>query len=161
MSTIENAGTAGGRRRPDGCDPVEAHGRLLTTTAEAAAGYRMAQGASWDASRRLDGLRQAVRADPGFILAGTDLSVLDGRTPAGESTARHGWERHHVEVVAAAARGRLDRAVDLLRDHLSVVGCDPLAVAIVVDVAGPELLADVVGQLLACHRRPITRVDKR
>jgi hypothetical protein len=53
------------------------------------------------------------------------------------------WERHHIEVVGAAASGQPRRAVDLLRDHLSADGCDPIATTIVLGAAREEPLDDL------------------
>ena len=44
------------------------------------------------------------------------------------------WERHHIEVVRAAAAGNHSRAADLLREHLASLGCDPLALRIVTEL---------------------------
>jgi len=48
------------------------------------------------------------------------------------------WERHHNEVVRTAASGDSKRAVDLLREHLAGVGCDPLAFRIVAQLRQSE-----------------------
>jgi hypothetical protein len=64
-------------------------------------------------------------------------------------------ERHHIEVVRAAAAGNVHRAADLLREHLASVGCDPLARRIVTDllqrIGHPAGLKDVGGPVPGCH----------
>jgi DNA-binding GntR family transcriptional regulator len=42
-------------------------------------------------------------------------------------TRSRGSERHHAEVISAAATGDAVRAAGQLREHLANVGCDPLA----------------------------------
>lgn len=107
--------------------PCEAHGRALSTTADARA-YRRAQ-----ASPRPEGdLRRALLEDPFFAVARADLDALTESPLAHlDTTALHPWERRHVEIVTAASAEHLHRADDLLRDHLADVGCDPLALAAV------------------------------
>ena len=72
--------------------------------------------------------------------------------PTPTTTAR--WERHHREIVQAAAAGDASRAGMLLRDHLDGVGCDPIAVRAVVDalqlVGDDEGLEALVARLPAC-----------
>jgi hypothetical protein len=108
---------------------VEDHGRVVSTHPQAAAWYRRAQRAA-DPRRAAMALRLAVTADPEFALAAADLEAIScspGRHPGRRPM---NWERHHIEVVAAAAAGQVTRASDLLREHLASVGCDPLAVRI-------------------------------
>jgi hypothetical protein len=68
------------------------------------------------------------------------------------------WERHHIEVVNAAAAGHVTRASDLLREHLASVGCDPLAVRITARLRGPvardDALDELATQLPGCHATP-------
>jgi DNA-binding GntR family transcriptional regulator len=68
------------------------------------------------------------------------------------------WERHHIEVVSAAAADRVTRASDLLREHLASVGCDPLAVRITARLREPTArdddLEDLASQLPGCHATP-------
>jgi len=68
------------------------------------------------------------------------------------------WECHHIEVVTAAAAGHVTRASDLLREHLTSVGCDPLAVRITArlrePVAGDDDLENLASQLPGCHATP-------
>ena len=63
--------------------------------------------------------------------------------------------RHHIEVDRTAAAGNVSRAADLLRELLASVGCDPLALRIVIDLRrrmghGREL-EDLTRQLPECH----------
>ena len=57
-------------------------------------------------------------------------------------------------MVAAAAAGQTGRAVDLLREHLASVGCDPLAFRIVArfrhSVNGDDF-ETLAGQVPGCH----------
>jgi hypothetical protein len=64
------------------------------------------------------------------------------------------WERHHIEVVTAAAAGRVTRASDLLREHLASVGCDPLAVRITARLREPMAREELATQLPGCHATP-------
>jgi hypothetical protein len=68
------------------------------------------------------------------------------------------WERHHTEVVRTAASGNARRAIDLLREHLAGVGCDPLAVRIVAQFQLPgapeDDFEDLVRRLPGCHGTP-------
>jgi hypothetical protein len=130
----------------------ESHGRQLTTTAEAAIFYRAAQEHCRDTSHLIRILRLAARADPAFEVAAIDLGALDGRLRAPTAWSLRPWERHHIEVVMAAAGRDARRAVDLLREHLSVVACDPVATAIVVGAAGHEPLDDIFDRLPSCHQ---------
>jgi hypothetical protein len=136
---------------------VEDHGRVVTASPRAAAWYRRAQRAAGP-HRAAAALRLAVSADPGFGLAAADLSALTGtpdQQPAGRAM---NWERHHIEVVAAAAAGQAARAADLLREHLASVGCDPLAIRITARLQPPtgpgDHFEDLVGQLPGCHATP-------
>ena len=120
-------GPAGGRSPAR--VPCEAHGRALSTTADAARSYRRAQAA---APRPEDDLRRALLGDPFFAVARADLAALtDSPLAHLDTAALHPWERRHVEIVTAARTGHVHRAADLLRDHLADVGCDPLALAAV------------------------------
>ena len=132
---------------------VEVHGRAVTATRRAAAWYKQAQRAS-DSRCATAALRLAIGADPGFELAAADLGDITG-TPSNDPGRRPmTWERHHIEVIYTAAAGNAERAVDLLREHLAGVGCDPLAFRI-----GARLrqsmtdddFEDLAGQLPACH----------
>jgi hypothetical protein len=133
-------------------DPRESHGRRLTTTAKAAEHYNSAQTHHRDKSHLRASLRSALQADPAFAVAAADLAALDDAHPDPASGEMRTWERHHVEVVAAAADRDGRRAVDLLREHLCMVGCDPVAVAVVIDRAGDEPLDDILDRLPSCHR---------
>jgi hypothetical protein len=111
---------------PSGGPAVEDHGRAVTTNPQAAAWYRRAQRAP-DCRRATAALRLAVIADPAFGLALVDILAIAGATSQHPSRGQMSWERHHIEVVSAAAAGDTARAADLLREHLANVGCDPLA----------------------------------
>jgi hypothetical protein len=116
--------------RPAG-DVSDDHGRALTTNATAAAWYRVAQRSLLDRDAPDPALRHALRADPTFALAASDLSALVEEAPTGElSRPATSWERHHCEIVAEARRD-VGRANGILREHLADSGCDPLAVHIV------------------------------
>jgi hypothetical protein len=138
----------------------ESHGRRLTTTPDAASRYRAAQSEYRDRERLVAALRGALRADPGFAVAAADLAALAGGAPGDPALTLHGWERHHLEVVAAAAGHNPRRAVDLLREHLSAVVCDPVATAVVLDAATDEPLEDILGELPSCHRPAARRADR-
>jgi hypothetical protein len=136
---------------------VEDHGRVVTAHPQAAAWYRRAQRAA-DPRRAATALRLAVTADPDFALAAADLAAITGGSGRHLGGRPMNWERHHIEVVAAAAAGRHTRAADLLREHLASVGCDPLAVRITgwlreaakMDDEGENLAT----QLPGCHATP-------
>jgi hypothetical protein len=134
---------------------VEVHGRVVTASQDAAAFYRLAQQAvhSPDAVRAL-GL--AIEADPAFGLAVADLDAMTAAPPSPIHRRQMGWERHHVEVVRTAAAGNVDRASDLLRELLTSIGCDPLALRILTDacnrVGRRNELQDLTDQLPGCHR---------
>jgi len=136
---------------------VEDHGRVVTTNAAAAAWYRRAQRAA-DPLRAARALRLAVTADPDFALAAADLAAITG-TPGRLPCRRPmNWERHHIEVVSAAAAGHVTRASDLLREHIASIGCDPLAVRITTRLRAPNTrdddLENLADQLPGCHATP-------
>ena len=112
---------------------VEAHGRALTTNPQAAAWYRQAQYAA-NGFQATAAVRRAVFIDPTFALALADLRALTHETIAIGGRHQTKWERHHIEVVSTAAIGNVTRASDLLRELLADVGCDPLALHIVVEL---------------------------
>ncbi|MGO9582798.1 MAG: hypothetical protein ACLP36_08330 [Acidimicrobiales bacterium] len=97
----------------------------------------------------------AAEADPAFELALSDLDATTGTSGQRHSRGQMNWERHHVEVLRTAASGNLERATDLLRDHLDSVGCDPLLLHIVADLrqafGKDDNLEDFVGRLPDCH----------
>ena len=136
---------------------IEIHGRAVTAKRAAAARYRQAQQAA-DARLAATALSLAVQADPGFGLAVADLDAITGTASQGLSHHQMNWERHHIEVVAAAVAGNARRATDLLREHLASVGCDPLAFRITVLLrqrAGRNDDADnLASQLPGCHATP-------
>jgi hypothetical protein len=137
--------------------PVEDHGRAITTNIVGAAFYRQAQQAA-DTSDALSALRHAVAADPAFGVAIADLDAITETTPTpgGIGGRQMNWERHHIEVVRTAAAGNHGRASDLLRDHLASVGCDPLALRIVIELRARdghrEGLDDLCGNFPGCHQ---------
>ncbi|HEX3460972.1 MAG TPA: hypothetical protein VHT49_08705 [Acidimicrobiales bacterium] len=98
----------------------------MTANREGAAWYRQAQRAV-TCQLASAALRQAVTVDPSFGLAIADLDAINGTTSRGAGRRQMNWERHHIELVNAAAAGDAARAADLLREHLANVGCDPLA----------------------------------
>jgi len=127
---------------------------VLTAKIEAAAFYRQAQQAlnTFDV---VTALQFAVRADPAFELAVADLAAFT-ETPADSMNGQQmNWERHHTELVRIAAAGDLSRAADLLREHLASVGCDPIALRIVIELrrrgGRQDGLDDLTGRLRACH----------
>jgi hypothetical protein len=136
---------------------VEDHGRVITTNPQAAAWYRRAQRAA-DPPRAAMALRLAVTADPDFALAAADLEAITGTPGRHPGRRPMNWERHHIELVAAAAAGHVTRAFDLLREHLASVGCDPLAVRITARLRGPmardDDLDELATQLPGCHATP-------
>jgi hypothetical protein len=153
---------AGHHDHPAATGPaVEAHGRTVTATQCAAAWYREAQRAI-DSRSAAAALRLAVDADPGFGLAAADLGAITGIPDKDAGRRAMTWERHHIEVVRTAAAGYAGRAVDLLREHLASVGCDPLAFRIVARLRQPvndDDFEDLAAQLPDCHaaqwpRRP-------
>jgi len=136
---------------------VEDHGRVVSTHPQAAAWYRRAQRAA-DPRRAAMALRLAVTADPDFALAAADLEAITGTPGRYPGRRPMNWERHHIEVVTAAAAGHVTRASDLLREHLASVGCDPLAVRITARVREPAArdddLENLASQLPGCHATP-------
>jgi hypothetical protein len=141
---------------------VEDHGRAVTANIQAAAFYRQAQRAI-DTLDALTALRHAVRADPAFELAVADLGAFTEAPSNAMSGRQMNWERHHIDVVRAAAAGNLGRAADLLREHLASVGCDPLALRIVTELrqrAGQrDGLDDLIVHLPTCH--PVSKATHR
>ena len=103
-------------------------------------------------------LRLAVHADPAFGLAVADLDAITGTASQGPSHQQMNWERHHIEVVRAAATGNARRAADLLREHLASVGCDPLAFRITAMLRPPagknDDFENLASQLPGCHATP-------
>jgi len=136
---------------------VDVHGRAVTANRQAAALYRQAQRAA-DSRLAATALRLAVNADPAFGLAVADLDAITGTASQGPSHHQMNWERHHIEVIAAAATGNARRAADLLREHLTSVGCDPLAICITArlrPLTGPgDNFEDLAGRLPGCHATP-------
>jgi hypothetical protein len=136
---------------------VEDHGRVVTTNPQAAAWYRRAQRAA-DPRRAATVLRLAVTADPNFALAVADLEAITGTPGRYPGRRPMNWERHHIEVVTAAAAARITRASDLLREHPASVGCDPLAVRITARLREPMVrdddFEDLASQLPGCHATP-------
>jgi hypothetical protein len=133
---------------------VEVHGRVVTTNQQAAARYREAQRAvGWD--NAIVALRLAVAADAAFAVAAVDLAAVTEELSAPRDSQQMNWERHHIEVVGAASTGDFHRALDLLREHLASVGCDPLAFRIVVHLSRPmgssADLDDIASRLPICH----------
>ena len=133
---------------------VEDHGRAVTASPEAAARYRQAQRAV-DRHQAATALHLAIEADPAFELALADLDAITGTSAERTGHRPMNWERHHNEVVRTAASGDSKRAVDLLREHLAGVGCDPLAFRIVARLRQPEGTDDdfenLASQLPGCH----------
>ena len=133
---------------------VDVHGRMVTAKRRAAARYRQAQRA---AGSRLatTALRLAIHADPAFGLAVADLNAITGTASQVPSHQQMNWERHHIEVVRAAATGNARRAADLLREHLASVGCDPLAFRIAAMLRQPagknDDFENLASHLPGCH----------
>ena len=126
---------------------------MLSTHPQAAEWYRRAQRAT-DPLRAAMALRLAVTADPDFALASADLKAITGTPGRHPGRRPMNWERHHIEVVTAAAAGHVTRASDLLREHLASVGCDPLAVRITARLREPIARDDsqnLASQLPGCH----------
>ncbi len=127
---------------------------MVTTHPQAAAWYRRAQRAA-DPRQAATALRLAVTADPDFALAAADLAAITGAPGRHPGRRPMNWERHHIEVVTAAAAGHVTRASDLLREHLASVGCDPLAVRITARlrerVAREDDWENLATQLPGCH----------
>jgi hypothetical protein len=133
---------------------VDVHGRVVTAKRRAAARYRQAQRAA-DSAAAAMALRLAINADPAFGLAVADLDAITGTASQGPSHQQMTWERHHIEVVTAAATGNTRRAADLLREHLASVGCDPLAFRITALLRQPARnncdFDNLASQLPGCH----------
>jgi hypothetical protein len=133
---------------------VEDHGRAVTASLAAATWYRQAQRAV-DHRQAAVALRLAVDADPAFEVAAADLDAITGTSSQRQGGRQMNWERHHVEVVRTVASGNGKRAVDLLREHLAGVGCDPLAFQIVAQLGQPAGTDDdfdnLASQLPECH----------
>jgi hypothetical protein len=135
---------------------VDVHGRVVTANQRAAARYRQAQRAA-DSRLAATALRLAVNADPAFGLAVADLHAITGTAHQIPSHRQMNWERHHIEVVCAAAAGNAKRAADLFREHLASVGCDPLAFRIAAMHQQPGEKNDfenLASQLPGCHTTP-------
>jgi hypothetical protein len=126
----------------------------VTTTLQAAAWYRRAQRAA-DCRLAVAALRLAVTMDPTFGIAVADLDAITEALPSRIRGGQMNWERHHIEVVRTAAAGNFTRAADLIRDHLASVGCDPLALRIVINLrrrmGGKGGLDDLIGLFPGCH----------
>jgi hypothetical protein len=142
---------------PTGAAAADDHGRMLSTTPAAAARYREAQRAAHTAD--LDGLVGALRSsldvDPAFAVAASDLRGVGGEAAPGcAGRPMTTWERHHCEIVLAAAGGPT-RAGLLLREHLAEVGCDPIALRIVADAVRqsgvPDAVDDLIEAVPSCH----------
>jgi hypothetical protein len=137
--------------RPDPSAARESHGHPLSTNGDAAHFYRAAQQHHCERLPLVAALRMAMTSDPDFAVAAVDLAALAAVEPAAGPAALHTWERHHIEVVRTAMDGETARAIDLLRDHLSAVGCDPIATTVVLDAARGERLDDLRDELPGCH----------
>jgi hypothetical protein len=137
--------------RPDPTTAREIHGHPLSTNGDAARFYRAAQERHCQRRPLVAALRMAMASDPHFAVAAADLAALAAVAPAAAPAALHTWERHHIEVVRTALGGETARAIDLLRDHLSAVGCDPIATTVVLDAARGERLGDLRDGLPGCH----------
>ena len=127
---------------------AEEHGRTVTANHRAAAWYRQAQRAA-DCRQATRALELAVTADPAFGLAIADLNAIKGRSTEDPRGRKMNWERHHIEVVNAAATDDAIRAADLLREHLANVGCDPLAFRIISHLRWPSWVTDE--RVPGCH----------
>jgi len=136
---------------------VDVHGRVVTANQRAAARYRQAQRAA-DSRLAATALRLAVNADPAFGLAVADLNAITGTASQIPGHRQMNWERHHIEVVRAAATGNARRAADLLREHHASVGCDPLAFRIAAMLRQPggknDDFENLASQLPGCHTTP-------
>ena len=136
---------------------VDVHGRVVTAKRRAAARYRQAQRAA-DSRLATTALRLAVHADPAFGLAVADLDAITATASQGPGHQQMNWERHHIEVVRAAATGNARRAADLLREHLASLGCDPLAFRIAAMLRQPagknDDLENLASHLPGCHATP-------
>ena len=136
---------------------MDVRGRVVTAKRRAAAWYRQAQRAAGSAAAAT-ALRLATHADPAFGLAAADLDAITATASHGPSHQQMTWERHHIEVVAAAAAGNARRAADLLRGHPASIGCDPLAFRIAALLRQPAAKNDdfenLASQLPGCHQIP-------
>jgi len=136
---------------------VEDHGRAVSANLEAAAWYRRAQRAR-DRDEATRALHRAVVADRGFGLAIADLNALTGIATEVPRRQQMNWERHHVEIIRTATAGDTKRAADLFREHLAGVGCDPLALRIIVSLRQPNGRDDGFQELEVpfpgCHPSP-------
>ena len=145
---------AGRAPSPTAGSAVEDHGRAVTANTAAAAFYRQAQQAR-EMPEAVTALRHAVTADPAFRLADADLEAFSEAAPRVAAGRLLNWERHHIEVVSTAAAGNLLRAVDLLREHLVSVGCDPLALRVIAELqrrhGQQDELDDLEDRLPSCH----------
>jgi hypothetical protein len=150
VTRLEGGDGGPGPARSGPTRPYESHGRALSTTPDAARHYQVAQDRHRNRSGLVAALQRAVDADPGFALASADLCALEGRDPVAYSGPLHTWERHHLEVLAAARRD-VQRAADLLREHLAVVRCDPVVTAVVVGATTDDRSADLLRNLPGCH----------
>jgi hypothetical protein len=88
---------------------VDVHGRAVTAKRRAAARYRQAQRAA-DSAAAATALRLALHADPAFGLAAADLDAITATASRIPGHQQMNWERHHIEVVRAAAAGNARRA---------------------------------------------------
>ena len=134
---------------------VDDHGRAVTAGWQAARWYRHAQ-RCLDLGGAAAALRLALRSDPTFALAAADLDAITGGGPSPVEGRLMTWERHHIEVVRRASAQDLDRAADLLRELVAAIGCDPLAMRIVLDLAertgNTRQLDDLTSQTRGCHQ---------
>jgi hypothetical protein len=134
---------------------VDDHGRAVTASQQAASWYRHAQ-RNADLREARGALWLAVTSDPAFALAIADLDAINGTTLRPITGRQMNWERHHIEVVRSAAAHNFDRAADLLRELLAAIGCDPLAMRIVINLAERTGkmgdLDDVTLHAAGCHR---------
>lgn len=130
---------------------VDEHGRRLSTTGAAASLYRAAQRAvpAIDSVRRA--LREALDADPGFVIADAALAALELGERGTNGSPGTSWERRHIDIVAGARSTQPERAVDLLRDHLLDVGCDPIASLVVSAFVKPGEVTDLLADAPRCH----------
>ena len=97
----------------------------------------------------LPALRDA--AAQGHPAAAADLAALTG-APARRSTTGGRWLRQHLQIVALSAQ-EPRRAEALLREHVTDLGCDPLALLVVarrLDGLDGARLADLRGDACSC-----------
>jgi len=129
---------------------------VVTANQRAAECYRQAR-RTVDLRQAMTALRGAISADPAFGLALADLEAITGTAARDPGHRQMNWERHHIEVLRAAASGDAVRAADLLSEHLASVGCDPLAVRIAAQLRQPTGADEPVtsaGQFPSCHPIP-------